>query len=212
MIYFFSGSDTAKARAKAFAWVQAARLKEPNAPYMRIGADEVSPETLSEACGAAGLFFAKTLALIDDPFSKKEAGELLLEHLSLLAASTNPIAILAPGIHPAHAKKIEAKAEKVFISDMAARPVRGFNTALVNALGSRDGEVLWKEVTKALREGDAPEAVHGLLHWKARDLMQKGRVDGRRFSMQLIELLAETRAQARDLGQELERFALSIKK
>ncbi len=211
MIYFFYGSDVSKSRAKAFAWTEAARNKAPDAPYMRLGVEEITPEALGEVSGAAGLFFAKTLVLIDDPFSRKETGELVLEHLALLAASPNPIAILAPGIHPAHAKKIEAKSEKVFTTIAPARPVRGFNTQLVNALAARDGKTLWLEVVRALRNGDVPESVHGLLHWKARDLIQKGRGEGRALSMRLIELLARSREEARDLGSELERFALSLR-
>ncbi len=211
MIYFFSGSDTAKVRAKAFAWVAAARAKAPEAAYLRIGAEDISPERLSEAVGASGLFFAKTLVLLDDPFSRKEAGELVLEHLARISDSQNPIAILAPGIHPAHAKKIAAKAEKTFIAEATARPVRGFNTALVNALAARNGPQLWQEIVKALRQGDAPEAVHGLLHWKARDLMQKKHPAATSLSLALIELLARSREEARDLGSELERFALSVK-
>jgi len=209
MIYFFTGSDIGKARAKAFAWIAATRAKVPDAAYIRIGVDELSPETLTEARGTSGLFFAKTLILIDDPFSKKETGELVLEHLTFLKESPNPIAVLAPSIHPAHAKKIEAKAEKVFVTDSVARPARGFNAGLVNALAGKDPKVLWLEVARALRQGDAPEAVHGLLHWKARDLMQKGRKEGRALSRTLIEVLATSREEARDLGLELERFALS---
>lgn len=212
MIYFFYGSDAAKSRAKAFAWTAAARAKAPDAPYVRLSVEDVSPETLSEVAGSTGLFFAKTLVLIDDPFARKEAGEVILEHLKLLADSPNPIGILAPGIHAAYAKKIEARAEKVFVASSPARPVRGFNTQLVNALTAKDGKVLWLEIVRALKGGDAPEAVHGLLHWKARDLMQKGRGEGRALSMALIELLACSREEARDLGSELERFALSFKK
>ena len=107
-------------------------------------------------------------------------------------------------------KKIEPKAEKSFQFEAIKKPERGFNSALVNALGAKDGKTLWKEIVKAFRLGDAPEAVHGFLHWKARDLMQKGRLEGRKLSVELIELLAETREESRDLGRELERWALSL--
>ena len=215
MIYFFHGSDTAKIRAKAFAWVTATRKKAPDAPYLRIAADAVSSEALAEGAGAAGLFFAKTLVLVDDPFSLKGSGETVLDALPMLAKSENPIAILAPKLHPAHAKKIEAKAEKMFKTDAEEKFERGFNAALVNAVAAKDGKALWKEIALALREGDAPEMLHGLLHWKARDLMQKGgrawtREEARALSMSLIELLSDSRRGDLELSATLERFALSV--
>jgi len=215
MIYFFHGSDTAKIRAKAFAWVAATRKKAPDAPYLRIAAEAVSLETLAEGASAAGLFFAKTLVLIDDPFSLKESGEIVIEALPLLSSSQNPIAILAPKLHPAHAKKIEANAEKIFRIDTKEIPERGFNAPLVNALAAKDEKALWREIALALREGDAPEMLHGLLHWKARDLMQKGgrawtREEARALSMSLIELLSDSRRGDLELSATLERFALSV--
>ncbi len=217
MIYLFTGSDKAKARAKAFQWVAAARAKAPDAPYMRLGASEISTETLAEAVGSQGLFFSKTLVLIDDPFEQKEAGELVMEHLSMLAESANPIAILAPKLLAARIKKLEAKAEKVFTVEVQAKaPARGFNSALVNALAAKEGRVLWKEIVVALRQGDAPEMIHGLLHWKARDMMAKGNAKwgvggARALSLHLIELLSDSRSGELPLAENLERFALALR-
>lgn len=210
MIYLFYGTDTEKVRSKVLAWLDASRAKAPEAPYFRLAAETLSDTALEEASGSRGLFFSKSLVFIDNPFSRKSAGELVLEHLDRLAASENPVAILLSDTHPAHVKKIEAKAAKVFAHDAPKKAERGFNSALVNAFGNSDGPALWREVVKAFRQGDAPEAVHGLLHWKARDLLQKGRPEGRRLSMALIGLLARSREEGRDLGSELERFALSL--
>lgn len=215
MIYLFYGSDAGKVRAKAFQWVAAARKKAPEAPYIRIAADAVTEESLAEAASSQGLFFSKTLVLLDDPFSLSESAELVLEHLEMLSESQNPIAILAPKLLAARVKKVAAVSEKTFESNVVEKKERGFNSGLVNALGSRDSELLWKEITKALREGDAPEAVHGLLHWKARDMMQKGspkwgRDGARKLSRDLIELLSDSRSGDLPLAENLERFALSI--
>ena len=216
MIYLFTGSDIEKARAKAFQWVAAARTKEPEAPYIRLDASQISPETLGEAAGSQGLFFSKTLVLLDDPFSVSEAGELVLKELAMLADTTNPVAILAPKLLAARTKKIETKAAKVFTFDLKEKvPARGFNGALVNALAAKNREELWRQIVLALRAGDAPEMVHGLLHWKARDMMEKGSAkwgkDGARtLSRDLITLLSDTRSGDLPLGENLERFALSL--
>ncbi len=216
MIYLFHGADTAKVRAKAFAWVAAARAKQPDAAYVRLSPDAITPEALAEAAGSQGLFYAKTLVLLDDPFETKDIADIVLERLDVLAESANPIAILAPKLLAARVKKIVGKAEKVFAIDAEEKKAaRGFNSSLVDALGAKDGALLWKEVAKALRQGDAPEAVHGLLHWKARDMMQKGnrawgRDGARTLSVELIQLLSDSRNGGLELKEGLERFALSI--
>lgn len=215
MIYFFHGSDVHKVRAKAFQWVVAARAKAPEAAYVRLTPDQLTEESLTEALSSQGLFFAKTLVLLDDPFGESAAGELVLTHLDALKDSPNAVAILAPKLLASRATKITAVAEKTFVIDAIAKKERGFNSGLVNALAARNREALWKEVTTALREREAPEALHGLLHWKARDLMQKGGrgwtpESARSLSVSLIELLSDSRGKDLPLPLALERFALTV--
>ncbi len=215
MIYLFTGSDVNRVRAKAFQWVSAARAKAPDAFYARLGADDLNEAALREALTAQGLFFSKTLVVLDDPFAQAEGGAVVMDLLPELKESQNIVAIIAPKLLAARAKKLEAAAEKTFTVDAAAKPARGFNTALVNALGAKDGQALWKEIIKAYRQGDVPEMVHGLLHWKARDMMQKGSRawtpnEARALSRDLILLLSDSRGRDLPLGPALERFALSL--
>ncbi len=225
MIYLFYGSDTDKVREKAFEWVEKARAKEPNLLYKRLAREDLSLGTLTEAAEAGGLFVRRLLILLDDPFpasrkSEDEEGEaapsILEDHLDALAESKNAIVVLAPKLLAARAKKLAAKAEKSYVFDIAARvAARGFNGGLVNALAYRDGEKLWLELVRARKLGDAPEQHHGLLHWKARDLMEKGSrtwnpSEARALSLELIALLQESRRKGLDLNESLERFALSI--
>lgn len=215
MIYLFHGSDTFKARQKAFQWVEAARQKAPDAVYMRIAPEQVSDAMLREALTAQGLFYTRSLILLDDPFSLADSAEVVLGLLDELAASENPVAIVAPKLAAARAKKLEAVASKVFTFEEVVKPSRGFNSGLVNALGARDGALLWLELQKAYRAGDVPEMVHGLMHWKARDMMQKGNPkwgkDGARMlSRDLITLLSDSRGGDLPLKEALERFALGI--
>jgi DNA polymerase III delta subunit len=204
-------------RAKAFQWVAATHAKVPDAYYTRLDAESTSAEALQEAVMAQGLFFSKTLVLIDDPFSDAAAGEALLGQLEGLAASPNAVAILAPKLLATRLKKIEPHAAKVFeVNATEKKAVRGFNTGLVNALAEKNGPKLWQEIEKARRQGDAPEMIHGLLHWKARDLMQKGSRawpgdESRTLSRSLIELLSDSRSGDLSLNLALERFALSLR-
>ncbi len=233
MIYLFYGSDSEKVRRKAFEWVAAARKKEPNLAYVRLAREEMSAGTLLEAATSNSLFAKRTLTLLDDPYvgrttsynSEEADGEesetstatVLDDYIDMLAGSENAIVILAPRLAAAKAKKLAAKAKMEYKYDVppAREDVRGFNSALVNALGAKSREKLWLEVNRALRAGDAPLMLHGLLHWKARDLMDKGSrswqpAEARTLSLSLIALLQDSRRKGLDLSESLERFALSV--
>ena len=233
MIYLFHGSDVVKVRAKAFEWVAKARVKEPNLAYVRLAREELLPSVLEEAAQSGGLFVSRLLVLIDDPFPPPrtthpddEPGEenvghpmsyILEEHLPALATSDNAIVILAPKLSAARTKKLIVQAKMVYSFDLPPRQefARGFNNALVNALATRAPEKLWLEIVRAVRHGDAPEMLHGLLHWKARDLMEKGGrlwppADSRKLSLDLVGLLMDSRRKGLGLAHSLERFALSI--
>lgn len=229
MIYLFHGSDSEKVRAKAFEWVAKARAKEPNLAYVRLAREELTDAALEDAALSGGLFVQRLLILIDDPFPVARAkseddesgeeivGTALEEHLDNLAASDNAIIILAPKLAAAKAKKFIAKAKVEYKYDKpaAVEDKRGFNTNLVNALAARSREKLWLEINRALYVGDAPEMLHGLLHWKARDLMEKGGrawspKESRDLSLSLIELLQNSRRGGMGLDLALEKFAFSV--
>lgn len=230
MIYLFYGSDIEKVRTKAFAWVAAARLKEPNLAYVRLAREEMSEGALEEAAQAGSLFAKRTLTLLDDPFQKTKKSEeeeeadgeekstsVLEEKLDMLAESENVIVIVAPKLPAVKAKKLVGKAKMAYVFDAPAarEDARGFNSNLVNALAAREGTKLWLEIVRAVRLGDAPEQVHGLLHWKARDILEKGSrawkpAEARALSLNLIKLLQETRRKSGNFEEALERWALSI--
>lgn len=217
MLYLFYGSDVEKVRSKAFEWVAKARAKEPNLAYARLAREEITENALEDAALSGGLFVKRLLVLLDDPFGE-EAGNMVEEKLDMLADSDNAIVIVAPKLTAARVKKIVAKAKmKYEFNAIAREESRGFNSALVNALAGRSRDKLWLELNRALRAGDAPEMLHGLLHWKARDLMGKSDFSkkwspgqARALSLSLISLLQDSRRKGLDLSESLERFALSI--
>lgn len=230
MIYLFHGSDVERVRGKAFEWVAKARAKEPNLAYARLAREEVTAAALQDAAQAGGLFVNRLLVLLDDPYpaaraksSEDDEGDepttqsVIDDYLESLAASNNVVMIVAPKLAAPKVKKITAVAKASYTYDLAVSKTaaRGFNSGLVDALGARSGEKLWLEINRALAAGDAPEMLHGLLHWKARDLMQKGSrlwkpEETRALSLQLIAVLQESRRGGLGLREALERFSLSI--
>ena len=233
MIYLFHGTDVAKTRAKAFAWVAAAKAKEPSLTYVRLAREDVTPATLEHTALSAGLFTKRLLVLIDDPFppvqkkgseqdenedsSEEPANSMLETYIEPLAASDNAILILAPKLTAAKAKKLGARTTLEYTFDLPPEKTatHTFNSNLVNALAAKNREGLWLEINRALRRGDAPEMLHGLLQWKARDLISAGGrawnpEESRRLSLALITLLQNSRRGGLNLSLSLERFALSM--
>ncbi len=222
MIYLFHGSDVETVRAKAFAWVSAARTKEPNLMYTRLNSDEISENSLIESAGSGGLFVKRLLVLIDNPFAKtdgmtlKSPSAILETYIDMLAESDNAIVILAPALTAARVKKILPKVTKEYCFNRVKKiQERGFNNALVNALASRSGIKLWVEIMRAFRSGDPPEKIHGLLHWKVRSLIEKGSNNWSReelfsVSIKLISVLINARRNNTNSLEALERFSLSL--
>ncbi len=217
MLYIFAGSDTQKVREKALAWVAASRKKAPDALYVHIEAGALDSAQLEEVIQTQGLFFQKMLVLIDEPTDSDESRDLIATRIDAIAASNNVIAFIMPTLLVKD-KNITKLATKVFEFDAVKKEeARGFNAALVNALGTKNREVLWQEIVFALRRGEAPEAVHGLLAWKARDMLQKGshkwsRQELRTLSRTLLSLVPNARRGEGDVETSLELFALTLQK
>jgi DNA polymerase III delta subunit len=75
---------------------------------------------------------------------------------------------------------------------------------LTSALAARDKKRLWIALTKALREGEKPEALAGLLAWKARHMKEV------ELSRKLTFMYHDSHRGAGDLALLLEHFALTL--
>ena len=75
---------------------------------------------------------------------------------------------------------------------------------LTVALANRDKKKLWLGLTAALRAGEKPEAIAGLLAWKARQM--KNAI----LSRQIVWMYHDSHRGAGDLELLLERFALKL--
>lgn len=97
--------------------------------------------------------------------------------------------------------KAGAKIEKI----ETVKKDRGFDPhGLTFALGNRDKKKLWLGITEALREGEKPEAIAGLLAWKARQMKDA------KLSRELLVLYHDAHRGLGSLELLLERFALKL--
>ncbi|MCX6819902.1 MAG: hypothetical protein NT019_01275 [Candidatus Adlerbacteria bacterium] len=72
------------------------------------------------------------------------------------------------------------------------------------ALGNRDKKKLWLGVAKSLRAGEKPEAIAGLLAWKARNMKDAA------LSREIVTLYHDSHRGAGDLELLLEQFVLTL--
>lgn len=97
--------------------------------------------------------------------------------------------------------KAGGKVEKI----ESVKKERGFDQfGVTAALGNRDKKKLWLGLMSAFEAGEKPEAVAGLLAWKARQMKDAG------LSRALICLYHDSHRGAGDLELLLERFALKL--
>ena len=97
--------------------------------------------------------------------------------------------------------KAGAKVEKI----EKIKKDRGFDPhGLTFALGAKDKKKLWLGIMGALEEGEKPEAIAGLLAWKARQMKDIP------LSRELVRLYHDSHRGVGDLELLLERFALKL--
>lgn len=115
----------------------------------------------------------------------------VFEEEKLLKAPTTAFEKAGATIERAEKKVVEEK--------------RGFDPfGLTFALGARDRKKLWLGLMQAFGKGEKPEAVAGLLAWKARQMKDIA------LSRRLVWMYHDSHRGAGDLELLLERFALTL--
>ena len=85
---------------------------------------------------------------------------------------------------------------------------------LADALRAGNKKALWVGYQRELQHGAAPEALHGVLFWAAKDMVLKSsgsaqKSHAKNLIAELATLPHEARRQGEDLEYALERFILS---
>ncbi len=141
----------------------------------------------------------------------EEMRAALLDALKYLRDSSEQFFILEGALDAATRKQVEKYAEKSEKFDAAKKEKDNSIFALANALQKGDRKALWVGIMREFAKGGAPEAVHGLLFWGAKQLFMRG-TDKKRAEYlvaALTELPHEARRRGEDLEYALERFVLT---
>ncbi|HUO56237.1 MAG TPA: hypothetical protein VMU27_02275 [Candidatus Paceibacterota bacterium] len=211
MFYFFYGSDRQKARAALNSAVE--RLK--NMRVVQI-TDANAVDDLNAALQGGGMFAEKRVIILENVFENEAMHEMALGALSMMKAASDPFFILEEKPDAATKKQIEKYAETSQKFEAAKRAESGSSIfSLANALKRGDKKSLWIGYQRQLVSGDAPEAIHGVLFWAAKDMLLKSHspsetADAKKLVVQLAALPHEARRAGEDLEYALERFALSL--
>lgn len=213
MLYFYTGTDTKKAREEMNKEV--VRATKGGARIVRIN-DMNSTADLYTSLQGGGLFGEKHVFVIDNVSENEEMWAVLLEILEGMKESGEQFFLFEEKVDAATRRTIEKYAETTKKFDAPKKERDNSVFALANALRRADKKALWAGYQRELIKGNAPEAIHGVLFWGAKDMLLKSKEGtaensrARKLVAELAELPHEARRNSFDLEYALERFMLSV--
>lgn len=201
MLYLYIGTDTERrARSLQSALAQAKR------ETLRV-TDAHAADDVEAALGGGGMFTGLRSVVLDGVCGNEEMRPVVLARLQQMRDSHDTFYIVESALDAATRKQIEKYAEKSEKFDSAKAAKKETIFALANALQSGKKKDLWVGLQHEYAAGKAPEAVHGVLFWAAKQLLLRKPSDMR--SQNLVAALAELPHRARREGVELE-YALEL--
>ncbi len=211
MLHLFYGTDRKKARDA----LAVALAKSDVAATIRI-TDAHATTDLTAALSGSGLFAEARSVVFEGVLSREDMREVLIDALEYMHTSSDTFFILEEKLDAATKKKVEKYAHGSASFELPKGTSRGFNVfSLAEYLKRADKKNLWVNYHRALAAGNAPEAIHGIFFWAAKDMALKShgeneRKRARALIARLAELPHESRRRGEDAEYALERFVLSI--
>ncbi|KKW46071.1 hypothetical protein A3C21_01110 [Candidatus Kaiserbacteria bacterium RIFCSPHIGHO2_02_FULL_59_21] len=211
MLYLYTGTDREKARG---AMNKTLAREAKGAGVVRI-TDANSVADLRTALRGSGMFGEKKIVALDGVFANAEMKNVALDALPRMKASDEPFFILEEKPDAETRRTLEKHAETSERFDAKKEKDKGEIFALAHALRRADKKALWVGYQSALARDEAPEAIHGVLFWGAKDMFLKSSGAARERAGRLVAELAELPHEARRRGFELEyaleRYILSVR-
>jgi hypothetical protein len=206
MLYFYSGTDTDKAR---IALNDALEKIAKKMTVVRITDVHIRAD-VEAALQGGGMFGGERAVVFDNVYTNDDLRDVLAAALPRIAKSKDIFFMLESALDAATRKGIEKYATEFERFD--AKKVAKAETifSLANALQSGKKKDLWVGYQRELQSGKAPEAIHGVLFWAAKQLLLKsGTPRARSLVAELAELPHEARRRGFELEYALEHFVLS---
>ncbi|MEK7069033.1 MAG: hypothetical protein AAB947_01465 [Patescibacteria group bacterium] len=211
MLHLYIGTDRENARAKMRMDV----LKVKGAEIVRI-TDAHTIDDLKTALQGGGMFGAERVLVFESVCGNPDMCEIFLESLKWLSKSDEDAFIYEEKPLIDVRKRLEKYAGSVEKFDAPKKERDQGIFKMADALRAGDKKALWVSYMRELQKESAPEAVHGILFWGAKDafLKSSGAVRKRagRLVVELAELPHEARRNGFDLEYALEHYLLAINK
>lgn len=209
MLYVFLGTDRKKTQSTLSAAVE--RLK---VPMTRISDGNPLGDLTAALQQGTSMFGESRVVVLDSIGTNQEMRDQLVAALPALAASPEHFFILEEKPDADLKKKLQKYAHKLETFDVAKKKEYPTVFKLADYLKKADKKNMWVAYQRELASGNAPEAIHGVLFWGAKQALlgARGAQDAER-SKRLVAMLAELPHESRRHGEELEyaleRFILS---
>ena len=166
--------------------------------------EEMGVEELTTLASTEALFGGPRIFVLVGALNS-ERQEELLSLAEVFVESPHTFVFEEEKLLKAPLTRLQKAGAKIEVVEKVAIKKKGFDPfGLTAALGARDRKKLWLGVVFALRAGEKPEALAGLLAWKARQIKNV------QLSRELVVLYHDSHRGAGELALLLERFALLL--
>ena len=200
MLYLFTGTD----REKALAAMNKAMARESKKAEVTRVSDASTIADVAEALRGSGMFGEKRVVVLDGVLANEEMRGVVLGTLPHMKDSDELYFILEGKLDATTRKIVEKHSATFERFDTKKEKDSGDIFSLAYALKGGDKKRLWVAYQRALAREDAPEAIHGVLFWGAKDAFLKSSGAARERAGKLIAELAELPHEARRNGFEME--------
>ena len=213
MLYVFTGTDRQKARAALNTKVKNTQGESLSA--FRISDANTLEDLRSVLTTSASMFGGVRTIVLDGVAANEEMRAALAEALSALATSADHFFILEEKPDADLKKKLQKYAESFETFDSIKKKEYPTVFKLADHLKSGDKKNMWVAYQRELVSGNAPEAIHGVFFWGAKQYLmgacgEKEMVRGKNLIAALTELPHQARRHGEELEYALERFILSF--
>lgn len=210
MLYVISNSDFSAAREKTGALVAGLKAKRPDASVVSLDHESASTQNLEGLTATQGLFAPKVIIRIDFTEALAEDIERFVADAKQCADSENIFVVSAGKLSAGNRRALAAHAQKFSAVDSKEKKEKDFPFALAQSLAESKARAFALYHTE-LQSGAAPEALHGVLFWKAKQMMARnGGAGARRIARGLVDIYHRAHRGDGDLALLLEKFILSL--
>lgn len=214
MLHVYLGTDRKRVRDEMNTEI-ARFAKAGKARVVRVS-DVQGPDDVRAALAGGGLFAEARVVVFDGLMAKEEMHEVLVNSLERIAAAPEPFFILEEKLLANEKRMLEKYAQKIHQFDASKKKDSASIFGVARSLERADKKALWLGLEKEIAAGEAPEAIHGVLFWGAKQALLSARAGsaeerrGKKFVAELAELPHAARRGNMPLEYALLRFALSV--